>query len=240
MMELAEVLLSSDPTVSGMFRRGASLAIPHRKSFASMLRPRRVSTSSGKRSVSQEHWMFLESLSWVCFGGILEGADKISSSSEGSLAWCLLCHTGSPGRGTPEESKISPERVPLVGLFWDSGAHSFGTFGALPQGTLSGLFLDSSGVPGPEGLGRPCVGGGANCNLSGIVWRGFESCDANGPRNIKNTNHAKHSPVSFTHFSLLAVKNRSWKFLNEGKIHAAMKRIHSCAQGALGRRTVYR
>ena len=33
--------------------------------------------------------------------------------------------------------------------------HSFGTFGALPRGTLSGLFSDSSGVSGPEGAGDP-------------------------------------------------------------------------------------
>ena len=34
---------------------------------------------------------------------------------------------------------------------------------------------------------------------------GFESCDANGPRNVKNTNIAKHRPFFFPHFSLLAV-----------------------------------
>ena len=34
---------------------------------------------------------------------------------------------------------------------------------------------------------------------------GFESCDANGPRNVKNTNLAKHRPIFF---SLLVV--RSW------------------------------
>ena len=45
---------------------------------------------------------------------------------------------------------------------------------------------------------------------------GFESCDANGPRNVKNTNLAKHRPICFPHFSLLAVRNRSWKCLNEG------------------------
>ena len=26
---------------------------------------------------------------------------------------------------------------------------------------------------------------------------GFESCDANGPRNVKNTNLAKHRPIFF-------------------------------------------
>ena len=45
---------------------------------------------------------------------------------------------------------------------------------------------------------------------------GFESCDANGPRNVKNTNLAKHRPVFLPHFSLLVVRNRSWEFLNEG------------------------
>ena len=64
--------------------------------------------------------------------------------------------------GVPKESEksLKPDFWTLFGLFWDSGAHSFGTFGALSRGTLSGLFPDSSGVLGPEGPGRPCVGRG--------------------------------------------------------------------------------
>ena len=74
-------------------------------------------------------------------------------------------HTGSPGPfgpGTPEESEkstpgqgpksaervrpgvskeseksLKPDFRTLFGLFWDSGAHSFSTVGALPRGTLS-------------------------------------------------------------------------------------------------------
>ena len=38
---------------------------------------------------------------------------------------------------------------------------------------------------------------------------GFEWCDANGPRNVKNTNLAKHRPVLVSHFSLLVVRNQS-------------------------------
>ena len=38
---------------------------------------------------------------------------------------------------------------------------------------------------------------------------GFESCDANGPRNVKNTNPAKHRAVFFPHFSLFLVRNWS-------------------------------
>ena len=55
-----------------------------------------------------------------------------------------------------------------------------------------------------------------HCKLSGIVscdsvairlrfGYGFESRDANGPRNVKNTNLAKHRPVFPPHFSLLIV-----------------------------------
>ena len=40
----------------------------------------------------------------------------------------------------------------------DFGAHSLGTFGALPRGTLSGLFSDSSGVLGMKGPGDPVWG----------------------------------------------------------------------------------
>ena len=38
---------------------------------------------------------------------------------------------------------------------------------------------------------------------------GFASCDANGPRNAKNTNLAIHRPVFFPHLSLLVVRNWS-------------------------------
>ena len=42
-------------------------------------------------------------------------------------------------------------------------SRSLGTFGALAGGTLSGLFSDSSGDPGPKGSGD-AVWGGANRN----------------------------------------------------------------------------
>ena len=68
----------------------------------------------------------------------------------------------SPEAGPPKSRKSAPQSLKRVqnltfGLFWDSGAHSFGTLGVLPRGTLSGLFSDSSG---PEGPGRPCAGRG--------------------------------------------------------------------------------
>ena len=61
---------------------------------------------------------------------------------------------------------------------------------------------------------------------------GLESCNVNGPRNIR--------PVLFRHFSLLIIRNRSWKCPNEGKqfytaICVTPKRCDSCA---LGKRTV--
>ena len=69
----------------------------------------------------------------------------------------------SPGRVRPrvsKESKKSPKVRfwTLFGLFRDSGVHSFGTFGALPRGTLSGLFS------GPKDSGDPVWGAGPNCN----------------------------------------------------------------------------
>ena len=47
----------------------------------------------------------------------------------------------------------------LFGLFWDSGGHCFGTFVALPRGTLSGLFSDSGVSSGPKGPADPVWGG---------------------------------------------------------------------------------
>ena len=38
---------------------------------------------------------------------------------------------------------------------------------------------------------------------------GFELCDANGPRNVKNTNLAKQRPLFLARFSLLVVTNQS-------------------------------
>ena len=64
-----------------------------------------------------------------------------------------------PGVSKESEKSLKSDFRTLFGLFRDSGAHSLGTFGALPRGTLSGLFSDSSGVPGPKGPGDPVWGG---------------------------------------------------------------------------------
>ena len=45
---------------------------------------------------------------------------------------------------------------------------------------------------------------------------GFESCDANGPRNVQTQTLRNTGPFSFPHFSLSVVRNWSWKCLNEG------------------------
>ena len=52
--------------------------------------------------------------------------------------------------------------------------------------------------------------------LSGFASRD-SSCDANGPRNIKNTNPAKQRSFFFP--PLLVVRNRSWKCLNDSNSH---------------------
>ena len=59
------------------------------------------------------------------------------------------------------------------------------------------------------------LSGIVSCDAAAIRI-GFESCDANGPRNVKNTNIAKHRAFFFSPCSLLVVRNRSWKCLNEG------------------------
>ena len=56
-----------------------------------------------------------------------------------------------PGVAKESEKSPKPDFRTLFGLFCDSGAH--------PSGTLSGLFSDSSGVPGPKGPGDPVPGG---------------------------------------------------------------------------------
>ena len=73
---------------------------------------------------------------------------------------------------------------------------------------------------------------------------GFESCDANGPRNIKNANIAKHRPIFLPPLLLVGSKELVLKMPKRGQFHAAIrvprKRCDSCAQVALGTRTVSR
>ena len=74
---------------------------------------------------------------------------------------------------------------------------------------------------------------------------GFESCDVNGPRNVKDTNPAKQRPVfSFSPLLLVGSQESVLKVPKRGQFHAAIRvtprRFDSCAQGALGRRTVSR
>ena len=73
---------------------------------------------------------------------------------------------------------------------------------------------------------------------------GFESCDANGPRNVKNTNLAKHRPIFLPPLRLVGSKELVLKVPKRGQFHAAIrvtrKRCDSCAQVALGTRTVSR
>ena len=66
---------------------------------------------------------------------------------------------------------------------------------------------------------------------------GFESCDANGPRNVKNTNVAKHRPIVLPPLLLVGSKASVLKVPKRGQFHAA---IRVTSQVALGRRTVSR
>ena len=73
---------------------------------------------------------------------------------------------------------------------------------------------------------------------------GFESCDANGPRNVKNANLAKHRALFFSPFLPVGINESVLRVRKRGQFHAAIrvtrKRCDSCAQGALRRRTVSR
>ena len=52
---------------------------------------------------------------------------------------------------------------------------------------------------------------------------GFESCDANGPRNVKNTNPAKHRPVFLPPLLLVGSKELVLKVPRRGQFHAAIR-----------------
>ena len=69
---------------------------------------------------------------------------------------------------------------------------------------------------------------------------GFESCDANDPRNVKSTNVAKHRPVFLPPLLLVGSKELVLKVPKRGQFHAAIrvtrKRCDSCGQVALGPR----
>ena len=70
---------------------------------------------------------------------------------------------------------------------------------------------------------------------------GFESCYANGLRNVKNANPAKQRPV-FSPLLPVGCQELVLKVPKQGQFHAAIrattKRCDSCGQGALGRRTL--
>ena len=52
---------------------------------------------------------------------------------------------------------------------------------------------------------------------------GFESCDANGPRNVKNTHLAKHRPVFLPPLLLVGSKELVLKAPNRGQFPAAIR-----------------
>ena len=52
---------------------------------------------------------------------------------------------------------------------------------------------------------------------------GFESCDANGPRIVKNTNLAKHRPVFLPPLLLVGSKELVLKVPKQGQFHAAIR-----------------
>ena len=73
---------------------------------------------------------------------------------------------------------------------------------------------------------------------------GFEPCDADGPRNVKNTNVAKQRPIYLPPLLLVGSKELVLKVPERGQFHAAIrvarKRCDSCGQVAQGTRTVPR
>ena len=52
---------------------------------------------------------------------------------------------------------------------------------------------------------------------------GFEPCDGNGSRNVKNTNLAKHRPVFLPPLLLVGGKELVLKVPKEGQFHAASR-----------------
>ena len=52
---------------------------------------------------------------------------------------------------------------------------------------------------------------------------GFESCDANGPRNVKNTNLAKHRPAFLPPLLLVGNKESVLKVPKRGQCRAAIR-----------------
>ena len=52
---------------------------------------------------------------------------------------------------------------------------------------------------------------------------GFESCDANGPRNVKNPYLAKHRPVFLPPLLLVGSKELVLKVHKRGQFHAAIR-----------------
>ena len=124
------------------------------------------------------------------------------------------------------------------------------------ESVFYGTFSSPHAVCTPPYHG-PIVGGVKVISTSGLeglvaLYRamrlrcgyGFESCDANGPRNVKNTNIAKHRPIFLPPLLLVGSKELVLKVPIRGQFHTAIrvtrKRCDSCAQAAQGTRTVSR
>ena len=60
---------------------------------------------------------------------------------------------------------------------------------------------------------------------------GFElgSCDANGPRNVKNTNIAKHRPIFLPPLLLVGSRELVLKVHKRGQFHAAIRMTRNIA-----------
>ena len=62
---------------------------------------------------------------------------------------------------------------------------------------------------------------------------GFESCDANGPRNVQNINIAKHRPILLPPLFLVGSKDLVLKVPKRGQFHAAIRVTRKrCDSGA--------
>ena len=80
-----------------------------------------------------------------------------------------------PGVSKESKKSLKPDFRTLLRLRGTLFRH----FGALPRGTLSGLFLDSSGS-GPEGVEETLCGAGPIATLEGEIWPSIIRTDKAG------------------------------------------------------------
>ena len=142
---------------------------------------------------------------------------------------------GARGVGPAGRGPVAPRKVSTVGLLSKNRkwGRQTGVRQSSPLSTIGTRYGNSVSTPYASKTN------GSQLTLVALYRAmrlrfgyGFESCDANGPQNVKNTNIAKHRPIFLPPLLLVGSKELVLKVPKRWQFHAAIrvirKRCDSC------------